>query len=357
VTNLYYLDDLAELGARTARAPRGLILKRENATNNVTVVGRYGTLFETSSVNVFPAFIYPDADFISIPEVRAEPRLIGHALLDYVPRINSLIVARISPEMNSHSRYTYTLFICNSDPQTFESGEALGAITHVVNVCRQFVSALGHTDTNLAHAISRPLPPLMPSATVRDEQKRSEKSVYAEAASYLMSTLPRKQILHETTYGSFVSLRTWKKTIMAEQIVALDQTMLDPSDVFLDSVASEVALSVQKLFGAMTIQNVVPLPKAGPLKGLSLAELLSRRVAVKLGATFTNALTCDSVNTLPQGQKLKEAPPNMSFSAVKAGGVLLLDDLAKSAAQIGEAQILVRQSGATCFAMSWLSPA
>jgi hypothetical protein len=352
--NLSFLDDLAELGARTARAPRGMILKRDNTTNVVTVVGRYGTLFEISAENSFPEFIYPGADFISIPDVRTDQRLNGHALLDYVPRINSLIVANISPALNYRARYTFTLFICNSDPQAFVAGEVLGATTHVVNVCRQFISALGHTEAFLAESSNTPLPPFAPFATTAAGIGRNEKSQQAEHASYLLDTLPLKQAFHENDVSSFVSLRTWKKSIKAQQIVALDRAVMETSELFLEGVAREVASTARKIFGHVSIQTVVPLPAQNVAPSVKLAQLISQRVANKLGANYANAL---SFKVTTKSSKNAGTSSSMTLSPLSTGGVLLLDDFANSPTQIGVAQNLIRESGATCFAISWLAPA
>jgi hypothetical protein len=144
LANIPFLNDLAELGARTALAPRGLIMKREVATNKVSVVGRFGSLYDVSDSSVMPKFIADNVDFISVPDIRADARFSGHPMLDYVPRINSLIIANISPDLNYTPRYRFSLYICNSPPEAFEKSEVLTAITHVVSVCRQCVSALNN---------------------------------------------------------------------------------------------------------------------------------------------------------------------------------------------------------------------
>jgi hypothetical protein len=357
VTNISILDDLAELGARTALAPRGLILKRDNATHEVSVVGRYGSLYEPTDSDQFPAFIYPDADFIAIPDVRADARLSGHPMLNYVPRITSLIVAKISPQLNYSPRYTFTLFISNSDPAAFVSPASLGAITHVVNVCRQFVSALGHDDAFMEESSRAPLPAFSPFESALFQNVHSTPLGGHEAANYLMDTLPRKHVLHEIENGSFVSLRTWKKSIKNKQIEAYGQTSENPPDDFLEGIASELAVSAQRIFGTSSIETVVALPKVAGRATSNLPDLISQRVARKLGLKFFDGFS----QKARTGGGAKKSPvpafeAALSYRPQSTGGVLLLDDLATSKNHIATAQGLIRDSGATCFAMSWLGP-
>ncbi len=350
-----FLDDLAELGARAARAPRGLILKRENATNTVSVVGRYGCLFEPSEHQPLPSFIYPDADFLAIPDVRADARLVGHPMLEYVPRVNSVIVAKISPDLNYTPRYTFTLLVWNSDAKAFEVGEGLGAITHVVNVCRQFVSALGHDDAFMAEESAVPFPAFVPSHSALAVQNHKENGASARAANYLIDTLPRKHVLHENETGGFISLRTWRRSIKDQQFAAFVEATRAPPEEFLDFMASELSESAHKIFGSVSIQTVVPLPARDNSMSGGLSEIVSRRVAKQLGVKFANAFEYEPDQRL-KGTGKSNSKTSLSFNHGVAGGVLLLGDFSASAEQIGAAQSLVRKSGSSCFAMSWLGP-
>jgi hypothetical protein len=349
VSKSTFLDDLAELGARTATAPRALIFKRELSTQLVTVVGRYGTLFDSFGKYKIPEFLLADQKFFSIPDIRADERLAGHPILEYVPRIHSMIVADISPNLNYVPKYKFTMGIVNSGPEAFEAGSVLCAITHMVEVCRQFVSALGHVEAFLAESSVVPLPAYAP--VFNGQSAEIIKAANDEAASYLIDTLTHKHALHENDVGGFISLRTWRKSMRVQQQEALAKTMQNPSEDFLEHVAAEFAVSAHKMFGKEGISTVVPLPKAATPRDVKLAALVAERVASKLGAKFVNALEFKS----SKAQTKHHVNP---FKVVQnvTGGVLLLDDLASSVQNIGAAQGLVRNSGATCFAMSWIGP-
>jgi hypothetical protein len=165
MVNFPLLDDLAELGARTVRAPRGFIFKRELSTDVVSVVGRYGCLYEPTARFPAPKLLGPGINFVSIPDIRSDPRMVDHPLLDFVPRVNSLIAANISPELNYQARYRFALIICNAAPEAFVESELFSSLAHVINVCRQIISALGHEEAYLAEASSGPLAPyVVPAA-------------------------------------------------------------------------------------------------------------------------------------------------------------------------------------------------
>jgi hypothetical protein len=355
LNSLPFLNDLAELGARTARAPRCVILKSEVATGIVTVVGRFGSTFEPSDSNNILSFVHSDTNFMTIPDIRRDERFAGLPILDYVPRINSLIIANISPQLNYSPRYRFILFIFNSATELFENSEALSAVTHVVSVCRQCVSALNNEDAYLAESSATPLPAYVPEIHARQlvTEEANDK-----AAKYLMDTLQRKLLLHENELGGFISLRTWRKSIKSEQMNALKEAVKKPNDNFLETIATEFAVSAKKMFGANQISNIVRVPSSNARAEKKFSELISERVAEKLGAKVVNALQINNgrITSVFQKSDRRADMGVIKFVGAVEGSVLLLDNVSNSVNIICAAQGLLRQAGLTCFAMSWIGP-
>jgi hypothetical protein len=172
------------------------------------------------------------------------------------------------------------------------------------------------------------------------------------APNHLFDTLARKHVLHESETGGYVSLRRWNKSIKEKHTHALATTLKNASDAFADKIAVEFVTSVQKLLGLEGSKTVVPLPAADFEMGFDFRWMLTKRIAQKLNAKLIHALNFCSTKT----KRTTKSNP-YSLSQDIEGGVLLLDDFTRSARNIAFAQDILRQSGASCHAMSWIGPA
>jgi predicted amidophosphoribosyltransferase len=156
---------------------------------------------------------------------------------------------------------------------------------------------------------------------------------------------------------SFVTLRTWNKSIKQHQMSALKIVKSDPDPLFVDAVAGEMAEHVRRLFGVPRVGCVVPVP-GGHSKGEEcLSVQLARALALKLKVPFVDALSQPPRKGRSHPRKNAElkAPKLVTDQAHES--VLLIDDVATSGRHIELAVQSLRTMAQHVTAIAWIGAA
>ncbi len=354
IGNLF--DDLAQLAAQTVSGGSALLLMRDNATNRVTVVGRHGTLYTPPPHTARQQLLGPDDHVVTIPDIATDPRMEGHPLRNFIPKVKSMLLARISSRAQTDIGLTFAVAIYDVADEAFENNQKMNNFTHVLNVCRQFVGVVSSFEEGLSF-LSPEIQQGLSASVGKLEEPAAAHLDSSPTSRFLFETLPKKQILHERNGSCYVSLRKWQRDIKEHQLSALFATKITPPQEFINEVADEMADCVKKLYGVSTINIVVPVPGGSSQQTRSLSEKIAERLAEQLRVECRHVLQNNGAVTKGRSHPIKSA--SMKAYSVKEkvnGCVLLVDDVASSGKHLELAQSAIRESGATCFAMSWIGP-
>jgi hypothetical protein len=346
------LDDIAELSAMLCRAPSSVILRRDATSDELSVVARYG--FVNGFSNDPPPqrlFVGGEKMIVSL-DVQNDPRLIGHQLQLLSPAVRTLIGVKLTPPDVVGQ---VTLAVFNAPLDFFESDLDFSRYAKFVMMLQGQFDSKSENDLLAA---------FQPGYQFNEERVLAKASVSNDivhrpmdpAAKFLFETLTHKQALHARNGASYISLRTWKKTIKEYQIAALSAVKMFPPESFVDKVADEMASHAVRLFGSHSLTAIVPVPGGSSQTEQSLSEKLAACVAEKL------SLPCQFVLKPQLVAKGKSHPSKNAklkpydLQQPVQGTVLLIDDVATSGRHIELAQTAIRQSGQDCFALSWIGP-
>ncbi len=174
------------------------------------------------------------------------------------------------------------------------------------------------------------------------------------AAKFLLDTLFHRLSLRSRSAATFVSLRTWRKSIKTHQIAALVAVKQAPPPGFLNAVANEIVAAARHLYGDQTIRTVVPIPGSSSGLGESFSVLLARQVAKKLDCPCIQALAGSQTENGPSHPKKSSRLKPYKVVEPVTGITLIVDDVVTSGRHFELAQMALRNSGATCFAVAWI---
>lgn len=336
-------DCLCELAARTGRARAALITRHHTNSGALEVLGRYGTVKTFEPEFELPLLDPVTKPMIAIQNIAQDAAFVGHPITKTVPAIHSLIAAVLS---NRGTSERTTLKLLNPDIGIFDDLEAFACVSKLIAVYQLLFHYMELTGADPV----RSLHPLIKEGGFQE----AEAADVGPAAKFLLDTLFHRQSLRSRGASTFVSLRTWRKSIKAHQIAAFVAVKHNPPDGFLAAVANEVVAAVQHLYGNRTIKTVVPIP--GGSSGLreSFSVLLAREVAWKLDCPCVAALAGGQTESGTSHPKKSSRLKPYEVIEPVTGITLIVDDVVTSGRHFELAQMALRNSGATCFAVAWI---
>ncbi|MBC8037935.1 MAG: hypothetical protein H7X89_12045 [Rhizobiales bacterium] len=335
-------DDLCELAARAGRARAALITRLDKTAGTLEVLGRYGTVKTFEPEFELPLLDPVTKPIIAIRDVAREPAFVGHPISSFVPTIHSLIAAILS----SHgSTERTTLKLLNPDTGIFDDLDAFACLSKLIMVYQQLMNYMELSDTSgTPFALHGRAPGFHDSAAAD----------VGPAAKFLLDTLFHRLSLRSRSAATFVSLRTWRKSIKTHQIAAFAAVKQSPPPGFVNLVADEIVTAARHLYGVQTVKTVVPIP--GGSSGLqeSFSVLLAKQVAKKLDCPCVQALAgSQTEGGASHPKKSSRLKPYQVIEPV-TGITLIVDDVVTSGRHFELAQTALRNSGATCFAVAWI---
>lgn len=336
-------DGLCELAARTGRARAALITRVDRDVGTLEVLGRYGTVRTFEPEFDLPLLDPVSKPMIAIQDVAREVAFVGHPITKTVPTIHSLIAAILS---NHGTSERTTLKLLNPDIGIFDDLEAFASLSKLIAVYQllfHYMELAGIDPVRSLHPFVR-----------EDGFRESAAADVGPAAKFLLDTLFHRLSLRSRSAATFVSLRTWRKSIKAHQIAAFVAVKEAPPPGFLSSVATEVVTAARHLYGEQTIKTVVPIPGGSSGLGESFSVLLARQVARKLDCPCIEALSGSKTEGgASHPRKSSRLKPYKIVQPV-SGITLIVDDVVTSGRHFELAQMALRASGATCFAIAWI---
>ena len=335
-------DCLCELAARTGRA-RAALITRIGESGALDVLGRFGTVktFE-------PEFELPMLDpvtkpIIAVQDIAKEPAFAGHPITKTVPTIHSVIAAILSSQGRAGR---ISLKLLNPDHSIFDDLEAFASLSKLISVYQLLLHYVDLARLDAGHSL-RPL----------NENRGFQETAGVDvgpAARFLLDTLFHRLSLRSRNAATFVSLRTWRKSIKTHQMAAFVAVKQNPPEGFLSTVADEIVAAAKHLYGEQTIKIVVPIPGGSSRAGESFSVLLAQQVARKLDCPCIQALA----GSHAEGGKShpKKSSRLKPYQVVKpvTGITLIVDDVVTSGRHFELAKMALRASGATCFAVAWI---
>jgi hypothetical protein len=219
-------DGLCELAARTGRARGALITRLHRDGGPSEVLGRYGTVKTFEPEFELPLLDPVTKPMIAIQDIAKEPAFAGHPITKTVPTIHALIAAILSSEGTSGRT---SLKLLNPDVSIFDDLEAFASLSKLIGVYQMLFHYMDMAGADPIHSLH----PLI-------KEGGFQEAVAADvgpAAKFLLDTLFHRLSLRSRSAATFVSLRTWRKSIKAHQIaVLLPSNRILPTDFCLLSL-------------------------------------------------------------------------------------------------------------------------
>ena len=336
-------DCLCELAARTGRARAALITRLHRDAGTLEVLGRFGTVKTFEPEFELPLLDPATKPMIAIQDIAKEPAFAGHPITKTVPTIHSLIAAILD---NHGTSGRTSLKLLNPDTSIFDDLEAFASLSKLISVYQllfHYMELAGADPVRTLH-------PLVKEGGFHE----SAGADVGPAAKFLLDTLFHRLSLRSRSAATFVSLRTWRKSIKAHQIAAFVAVKQNPPEGFLSAVADEIVAAARHLYGDHTIKTVVPIPGGSSGLGESFSVQLARQIAKKLDCPCIQALAgtpAEGGSSHPK--KSSRLKPYQVVEPV-TGITLIVDDVVTSGRHFELAQMALRATGATCFAVAWI---
>ena len=336
-------NDLCELAARAGQARAAVITRLDREAHTIEVLGRYGTVKSYARDTALPMLDPVTMPIIAVRDISMEPQFAGHPITTFTPAIRSLIAAILK---SSGANERTTLTVLNPDAGIFDNPDAFACLSKLIMVYRQLLNGMEAAEAGAVQS-------LLSSAQGPGFQDVPAPSV-GPAAKFLLDTLLHKRSLRSRKAASFVSLRTWRKSIKEHQIAALVAVKQDPPPAFIGTAADEIVDAARHLYGEQTIKTVVPIPGGSSGAGVSFSVLLAQHVAKKLDCHYIQALAgAPAEKGASHPKKSSRLMPYKIIQPV-TGVTLIVDDVVTSGRHLELAQAALRTSGVACFAIAWI---
>jgi hypothetical protein len=192
--------------------------------------------------------------------------------------------------------------------------------------------------------------------TITSKQRinRQQNQLLLPTEEFLFETLAHHPTMHFRNASGYVTIRRWRKALKSFQLSSLRITKRSPSEFFVDRVADEMLLSLERIVGVPAFTNVVPVPPGSSGKADSLSIRLSQRIASCIGATHTNCLIAPPTPVGRSHPKKSAQLGEYSLGIKIKGWALLVDDVASSGRHMELAQSALKASGVPVVGLVWI---
>ena len=285
------LNEICGMISHITHASTVIVAQRDPTSNTIKVRGKTGTLLtEVDMSFVIPKLHAETMPIILSRDVRSDPSLQSHPLLQLMPHIRSLMLFLI-PGGEKEKRAV--LKVINPRKTAFKDGELIRVLSEMSIIISDLLdmNRIGREPADERDSIR---------GMLEDIQRRSNRSPGSaneveghelnSAAAFLFETLVKKRGLHSRNAVDYVSLRTWRSTVKKYQLGALRALKLEPPKAFVSRAAAEIAASAVQTHGHSVIRSVIPVPPGSSGAKTSLSTMLAEEVARLLGAEYQNVL-------------------------------------------------------------------
>ena len=191
--------------------------------------------------------------------------------------------------------------------------------------------------------------------TVADPSKEGgdEASVLDPTSGFLLDTLVVKKVIRQRNGVSYLTLRSWRKSIRDSQIKALRHLKSDPPAAFVAAAADEIAAAARAAFGAAAFGSVVPVPCGHSQRDDCFSVRLARAVAPRLGTSCAEVFACQARQGSSHPRR-NTALPRLRKLSDPAFPVLVVDDVASSGRHIEQVSDALGASQQGIFKIAWI---
>jgi hypothetical protein len=170
---------------------------------------------------------------------------------------------------------------------------------------------------------------------------------------FLTSTLVEKSTMRGRNNCRYLTVRAWRAAIKPYQIEALKALKRDPCDVFVDFIAREMLLEVDKLMGLEAIETIVPVPSSGSGTQEGLSVMIAMRIGEILGKPVARALAAKVQRKSSHPKNNVTRPPIRVVEEITTTA-LVVDDVATSGRHMEEALTLLRKTSKGVLGVAWI---
>lgn len=170
---------------------------------------------------------------------------------------------------------------------------------------------------------------------------------------FLTKTLVQRRRHHTRGHSSYITLRSWRRSIREHQITALRAIKLHHPALLADLAAEEIAEEVRTLIGASAFNAVAAVPCGHSPDGKCLSHAIALAVGRKLDLPVVGALKLK----LAKGSshpKTNLTRSRMHTDVALDGSILLVDDVSTSGEHLDEARSLLLRTCKSVFAIAWI---
>lgn len=340
-------DRIAGIAARTVAAPISLVSSRHEKRLKVhgshgIYVPEFDACWDADSILVKPQ------GMSFVKNVHQDPAMRGHPLLKIAPFMRTLVHIPASGFQPGKETAITILDPASKWPFGGTTSTILVELAMLVGDAMEAKAdaelATGADGIELAGLSENPQKILdLPSQPGHNT-----------AAKFLLKTLLKRTTLRNRKDVSYVTLRTWSKTIKEHQLGALQIVKLDPDPEFVKAVADEIAQHVRRFFGAPRIGCVVAVPCGHSRRDDCLSVQIARMVADILAVSYVAAFECAPLpgSSHPIKSQYFRAPKLVA--ELTGDTVLLVDDVATSGRHIETAVNVLREKVSHVTAIAWI---
>lgn len=330
---------VARIAATTVRAPAALVtVRRERKLNLLGAHGLYiNTLDDSWGVD---SVLVRRSAMVYAANVRRDPNFKNHPLFNFAPFTRSLVHIPVS---GVHSEIEVAISIVNPEIKWPFTSNISGILNDLVMLVADAMVASEHDEERAERSMQEVATPSPAKTKTADT-----------AGKFLLATLPVRTSIRSRKDVSYVTLRTWSKSIKAHQLAALKIAKADPDTQFVEDVAREMATYVRRLFGISQVGCVVPVPCGHSKTNECFSVRIAQSLAKKLDVSFVDALqhTAREGSSHPNKNAKLKLPKLLEGVANEA--VLLVDDVATSGRHIELAVQSLRQMANNVTAIAWI---
>jgi hypothetical protein len=332
------LDDVCRLALRTAKADIACIVSWQNKKEAI-LRGAVGCNLHKLSGDMHLPNFDPDELQISIfTNLEREAWFAKHPMRLIAPLAKGLLLLSLG-----HTPYfgDIVLLVFNPKISANQSTSSLASLSELSRIAQALLR--GRNEGTLSRA--------------KEVMGFSEESPSFETNdplySFLSMTLTNTRKLATRKSVSFVSLRTWKKSIKDSQIAALRSMKQRTSDLAIRQISIEIAEATLLLHGPKAFEAVVPIPCGSSGKIRCLSVEIAEATAKLLEIPFIEILE----NVVPVGSSHPRKSAKLNNYSVKETNftkLLLLDDVATTGTHIEYAMNALRKVDKKPTAMVWI---
>lgn len=337
------LDRIARIIAAIVQAPITIVTIR--GKQGFSAVGGHGIcVHEVDESWCLQAASERGASMTFIRNVRRHPKLAKHPLLAAAPFVKSLVYIPVPHNADFGEASITIVDPVKSWPFTAEIASNLLELAFTTGDIITLLQSDWRSSIDARDAVSAQLPSGFAESPVEN----------STVSNFLVNTLVKRTSIKTRGGVSYVTLRTWSRTIKKHQIAALKTCKAPPNQGLINAIASEMADHVSNLYGTPHINCVVAVPCGHSKPGQCLSEALAKRLANLLDVPFEPLLQA------PARKGSSHPAKNAALDGVEltdhtiANSILLVDDVATSGRHIELAVKALRERSKHVSAIAWI---